>query len=759
LLCEEWRRATSWRLFDSKANRNATADLQIEASALNKADDPFRALGRRQRTALIAILALAGILRALAAWHYWAWFDGEFPGLWKIAAITLSQDASTYIQQAGPPGHFSDRLWSEIPFNRPPLASWYFAALHPLLGFDRFGVALVQTALAVVAYLAIFSVARRIVGINLALLATALAALHPVLIFFDRSFEDSVPAFFLVALSIASLQRLAERRRLPDAVLCGGLLALAGLARSNLLLLVPLAIIWLFWISPRRKPAARAHFDDAHAARWTRIGIGACALVVIFALALSGIRQHKLPFDGLTISGVPHYEQMIVALACGAFAAYFSAVAYRTREWFDGLIATAIGGLAILLQPLTALLIGAVIALGHVRSRTAGPPAAGAAAATRGWLLIAFAVPVAIGLALASAHNWKTGKVMSPLVSSGGQNLYWGNTPFAYHRITIEGPSGIPWLLPHEPGTALIVGLLARFPSKTTDEAMGKAGMAAIKDDPIAEVRRLADKARRDFASHEIARNESFVDERLASPVLRLPLIPFALIFGLAAGYLALSGRWRAATILFLPWMAVFASETVFFNAARYRSLAVPFLLPLAAGGGAVLWRALSQRRERARAVVVLVCVIGLLVLGETAVSQEEKNSERATELFKMARLELYYVDHRLVADLRPAHPASMEARLEDALRLDPDHLSAHYLWSMWQIAQGNSAAAEARNADRQARCTEQDWLCREVCARIADIAAGPDQYRAEIERAVADKKRAVDEFAHRLDRREPARE
>jgi hypothetical protein len=100
-----------------------------------------------------------------------------------------------------------------------------------------------------------------------------------------------------------------------------------------------------------------------------------------------------------------------------------------------------------------------------------------------------------------------------------------------------------------------------------------------------------------------------------------------------------------------------------------------------------------------------------------------------------------------------------METRLEDALRLDPDHLSAHYLWSMWQIAQGNSAAVEARNAVRQARCTEQDWLCREVCARIADIAAGPDQYRAEIERAVADKKRAVDEFAHRLDRREPARE
>ena len=62
---------------------------------MNRADVPFPALSSRQRIALIAILVLAGILRALAAWHYWAWFDGAFPGLWKIAAIILSQDAST----------------------------------------------------------------------------------------------------------------------------------------------------------------------------------------------------------------------------------------------------------------------------------------------------------------------------------------------------------------------------------------------------------------------------------------------------------------------------------------------------------------------------------------------------------------------------------------------------------------------------------------------------------------------------------------
>jgi hypothetical protein len=275
---------------------------------------------------------------------------------------------------------------------------------------------------------------------------------------------------------------------------------------------------------------------------------------------------------------------------------------------------------------------------------------------------------------------------------------------------------------------------------------MGKAAIAAVKEDPVAALRRLADKMQRGFASSEIARNESFADERVASAVFRLPVPPFALLFGLGVCYLVLGGRWRGAMILCLPWLVVFASETVFFNASRYRSLAIPFLLPLCVAGAVALWRALARREQRVTAGVMMIFVALLVFLGATAVPMQERASESASELLKMARLELYYVDHRLLPDLRPAHPARLEARLESALRIDPEHLSAHYLWSMWQIRRGKSGDARARNAIRQARCPEQDWLCREVCGRIAEIAAAPGRYRLQIESTVAEKKRMRDE-------------
>jgi hypothetical protein len=707
-----------------------------------------------ERFALIAILALGGVLRAVAAWHYWNWFDGEFPGLWDASGATLSQDATTYIQQAGAPGS-ANRIWAQLPFFRPPLASWYFAGLFPLFRFDRWGVAVVQTALAVLAYAAIFTVARRIIGTRPALLATLLAVLHPVLIFFDRSFEDSTLALLFTALAIASLQRLSERRRLSDAVLCGLLLSAAVLARSNLLLLVPLAIGWFYCGS--RGTQSENFFsttEDRFSVNVSRLGMAGCALVVAAVLVLTGMREHRIPVFGIALFAVARYEQMLLAFILSAFAAYFGIVACRSRLAVDGLIAAAIGAVAVILLPSTALLIGAAIALYRLRQQSApaGSVDTGFQQQSPTVLIVALVFALASGLALVAAHNWKAGGGATPLVATFGQNLYWGNTPFAYHRITIEGASGAAWLSLHEPASVLIQGLKTRYPSRSSDEAMEKAAIAAMQSDPVAEMGRLLDKARRDLADAEIARNENFTDERIASPLFRLPFAPFALVFGLAVCYVVLERRFSEAMILFLPWMVVFASETVFFNASRYRSLAIPFLLPLAVGGAIAVWQALRQRENLARAVAMSGLTVGLVIVGESAVPEWEKRSEHATELFKMARLELFYTDHRSLTDLRPEHPQRMEALLNQALKSDPDHLSAHYLLSMWQIDRSDIADARARNAARGARCTADDWLCREVCKRIAQVAASPVQYRAYVQDKIVRTDKAKAEFSRALE-------
>jgi hypothetical protein len=707
------------------------------------------ALSRSEYIALIAILALGGVLRAVAAWHYWNWFDGEFPGLWDASGTTLSQDATTYVQQAGVPGS-ANRIWAQLPFFRPPLASWYFAGLFPLLGFDRLGVAAVQTGLALLAYAAIFAVARRIIGTRPALLATLLTVLHPVLIFFDRSFEDSTLALLFTALAIASLQRLSELQRLPDAVLCGLLLSAAVSARSNLLLLVPLAVFWLYrslrGTQSRNVPSTA---EDHFSASISRLGMVACALIAVVVLVLTGIREHKIPIFGIALFAVARYEQMLLAFLLSAFAAYFGIVAYRSRLPFDGLIAAAIGAVAVILLPSTALLIGVVLVLYRLRRQSASSgPADTAFLQPPPMLIVALIFALASGLAPIAAHNWKAGGAATPFVSTFGQNLYWGNTPFAYHRITLEGNSGAAWLSPHEPTSVLIQGLKKRYPSRTSDEAMEKAAIAAMQADPMAAIERLLNKARRDLAGTEIARNENFADERVASPLFRLPIVPFALMLGLAACYVVLEGRFSEATILFLPWLVVLVSETIFFNASRYRSLAIPFLLPLAVAGALTLWQALQQRRNLAKATTMSALIAVLVVIGEFAVPEQEKRSTHATELFKMARMELYYVDHRKLAGLRPEHPQRMEARLNEALASDPDHLSAHYLMSMWQIDRGDVDGARARNAARASRCAADDWLCRDVCKRIAQVADAPAQYRAYVQEKIARTDKATAEFS-----------
>jgi dolichyl-phosphate-mannose-protein mannosyltransferase len=702
--------------------------------------------------ALIAILFVAGLLRFFAARHYWGWFDGQFPGLWAASETTLSQDATSYIDQAGAPG-YADHLWGLQPYFRPPLASWYFAGLFPILAFDRMAVSAVQSCMAVLAYAAVFSVSRRVVGPRAALVAILAIAIHPVLIFFDRSFEDSVPALLFTALAVAALQRVSAQRRISDAVLCGLMFAAAALARSNLLLLAPFAGGWLYLTlrhAPEPTPAADVS-PNRISLHLTRLGMVSCAIVALAVLGITAARLHRLPLSGVVLFGVPRYEQSLLALLLSLFAAYFCLIAYRSRIVFDGLVAAIVCGSAVVLLPYTGLLIIAAFMLFR---RPTEKQASGLGYAPRAGLFsltTAATLSLLCLLALASAHNWKAGAGAVPLASTIGQNLYWGNTPFVYQRTTIEGSSGVAWLSANEPTAVLLQGIMARYPSTNADEGMGKAVVADMRSDPVAAGIRFLDKARRGLASVEIGRNESFAYERSASPLFQLPLVPFWLIFGLAVCYPVLSDRYREAAILFIPWIVIFISETVFFNASRYRSLAVPFLLPLAVGGVRAIWEEMMQRIHPVRDAMLLGLIVVFGLLGETAVSGKELREEQATELFKMARLELYYVDHRFETDLKPARPLHMEGLLNRALEIDPDHLSAHYLRSMWQIDLGNVASVRESNAERLARCAQGDWLCKEVCNRIAEVANAPDIYRAQVAARVERTRSALTEASQAL--------
>jgi 4-amino-4-deoxy-L-arabinose transferase-like glycosyltransferase len=198
---------------------------------------------------VFGLLVLGVVLRLAGASAHWQWFDREHPSLWETSKLELSQDANQYIQQADPHTWASPlhRKWANRTYFRPPLASYYFVGLFRAVRFDRMFAAAAQAGLAALAYLLLFLSTRRVFGRGIALGTLAVVALHPVLMFYDVSFEDSTLAFALLSATIyAALWARdggAARWLVP-----GTAAGLAILARPNLLVvaagMMVLAAAW-----------------------------------------------------------------------------------------------------------------------------------------------------------------------------------------------------------------------------------------------------------------------------------------------------------------------------------------------------------------------------------------------------------------------------------------------------------------------------------------------------------------------------------
>jgi 4-amino-4-deoxy-L-arabinose transferase-like glycosyltransferase len=187
------------------------------------------------RGIVVALLLAAGfLLRLWTAHAYWSWFDREYPGAWERSRSVLSQDGTRYVQQADPDTwqRPSRGRWQERPYYRPPLASYYFALLCRATGFDRLAVSACQALLALLACFLIYRLVERAFGYWTALASLSWSLLHPVLVYFDISFEDSALALALLALAIAVFARAVDGS--PRGLAVAGLfMGLAILARPN----------------------------------------------------------------------------------------------------------------------------------------------------------------------------------------------------------------------------------------------------------------------------------------------------------------------------------------------------------------------------------------------------------------------------------------------------------------------------------------------------------------------------------------------
>jgi len=200
-------------------------------------------------------------LRVGGASAYWEWFDDQHPETWRVSKLVLSPDGSQYVQQADP-GIWASRLhrgWTDRPFFRPPLPSYYFAALFRMVGFNRLTVSAFQSLLAIVAYWLIYLVVLRRLGWGIAIATLVVLCVHPVLMFFDSSLEDSPLALLCVAASICAGDWARDGR--PMRWMVPGLVTgLALLARPNLGLVAAGLAAMAWTTTPKRKARALTAF-------------------------------------------------------------------------------------------------------------------------------------------------------------------------------------------------------------------------------------------------------------------------------------------------------------------------------------------------------------------------------------------------------------------------------------------------------------------------------------------------------------------
>jgi 4-amino-4-deoxy-L-arabinose transferase-like glycosyltransferase len=136
----------------------------------------------------------------------------------------------------------------------PPLYPYFIAGLRSLPG----GLALVQwvqVALSALLVPAVGRVGARAFGERTGLVAAAITALFPELVWFAPHFWSETVMLFLLWWGFERLLEADGGGRARPAVLAGVLFGLTALTRETVLYFAPLAALWLAWRAPR--PAAR----------------------------------------------------------------------------------------------------------------------------------------------------------------------------------------------------------------------------------------------------------------------------------------------------------------------------------------------------------------------------------------------------------------------------------------------------------------------------------------------------------------------
>ncbi len=133
----------------------------------------------------------------------------------------------------------------EVFFHSSPLYPYILAGIYAVFGHSYLAVRLIQSAFGVATCLVIFQLTRRLFGVREAAIAGFLSALYVAFIFFD---SELLMITLVLFFSTSAVYLLVREQRGAWSMLGAGLLTgLASLGKPNILLFVPVALVWFWW--------------------------------------------------------------------------------------------------------------------------------------------------------------------------------------------------------------------------------------------------------------------------------------------------------------------------------------------------------------------------------------------------------------------------------------------------------------------------------------------------------------------------------
>jgi 4-amino-4-deoxy-L-arabinose transferase-like glycosyltransferase len=142
---------------------------------------------------------------------------------------------------------------------RPPLLPLMLGGAYALSGHSYVASRILMIILGSLIPPVIYALTRRIFGRRAAVVAGWIAVFYPFFVLYSTILLAEVPAVLFVSLMTLFLLRFIQEGKTLDICLAGAAAGLASLCRPTVLVLVPVAVLWLLLVIPRRpRPILKA---------------------------------------------------------------------------------------------------------------------------------------------------------------------------------------------------------------------------------------------------------------------------------------------------------------------------------------------------------------------------------------------------------------------------------------------------------------------------------------------------------------------